>query len=62
MPYEWTLEATGNLRELRRSWGYGTAASFAHCATIVGDWEEPSGESRLSRVWEQDDADGRDTH
>jgi len=19
----------------------------AHCATIVGDWEEPSGESRL---------------
>ena len=29
MPYEWTLEATGNLRELRRSWGYGTAASFA---------------------------------
>ncbi len=29
MPYEWTLEATGNLRELRRSWGYDTAASFA---------------------------------
>ena len=21
--------------------------SDAHCATIVGDWEEPSGESRL---------------
>ncbi len=21
--------------------------SHAHCATIVGDWEEPSGESRL---------------
>ncbi len=29
MPYEWTLEATGNLRDLRRSWGYDTAASFA---------------------------------
>ena len=29
MPHEWTLEATGNLRELRRSWGYDTAASFA---------------------------------
>ncbi len=29
MPYEWTLEATANLRDLRRSWGYDTAASFA---------------------------------
>ncbi len=29
--------------------------SDAHCATIVGDWEEPSGESRLGDVGYKDD-------
>ena len=24
--------------------------SDAHCATIIGDWEEPSGESRITGV------------